>query len=154
MALILFIALAFVPLVQQYLKNGETKIERKIADITQKKEETLIKEKVTADRFTYFEILAEGERVIQEKDILKTDIPSSKIYVQLAAFKTAAEADNYQTELKFLDLSPKVESLVVPEKGGEWFIVRLGPVETDDELARLKLILDSNQIKFVVVSKK
>ena len=92
------------------------------------------------------------EAVVQ--DISKVDVPSSKIYIQLAAFKTADEADNFEARMKLLDLNPKIETLFLPNKGGSWFTVRLGALETDDELARLKLVLDSNQIKFAVVNKK
>ncbi len=129
-----------------FLKDDAIKVQAKI--------DTPVQEVNIPDRFTYFQILAKGEAVIQEKDIPKTDVPSNKIYLQLAAFKTSAEADDFDTKLKLLDLSPKIESLFLPNKGGTWFTVRLGAVETDEELARLKLILDSNQIKFAVVSKR
>ena len=72
----------------------------------------------------------------------------------MAAFRTAAEADDFVTKLKLLDFSPKIESLFLPNKGGAWFTVRLGAVETDAELARLKLMLESNQISFAIVASK
>ena len=153
-ALLILITVALIPFTYQYIKSGGIQIIPPIDEVAKSNKEVPLTEKVSPDRFTYFEILAKGEKVIQEKEILKTDIPSSKIYIQLAAFKTAAEADNFQTQIKLLDLSPKVESLVLPDKGGEWFIVRLGAVETDEEMARLKLILDSNQVKFAVVTKQ
>ena len=80
-------------------------------------------------------------------------VPSNKIYIQLAAFKTSEEADNFEARIRLLDLNPKIETLFLPNKGGNWFTVRLGAVETDEELARLKLVLDSNQIKFAVVNR-
>jgi cell division protein FtsN len=140
------------PLAFSFYKNG-TLLQKESAVTAQAKIEPIIEVKIP-DRFTYFEILAKGESVIHDKDIPKVDVPSNKIYLQLAAFKTANEADNFQSQLKLIDLNPKIESLFLPNKGGNWFTVRLGAVETDAELARLKLVLDSNQIKFAVVTKQ
>lgn len=140
------------PLAFSFYKNG-TLLQKESAVMAQAKIEPIIEVKIP-DRFTYFEILAKGESVIQDKDIPKVDVPSSKIYLQLAAFKTAAEADNFEAQLKLLDLKPKIETVFLPNKGGNWFTVRLGAVETDAELARLKLVLDSNQIRFAVVTKQ
>jgi cell division protein FtsN len=140
------------PLAYSFYKNG-TLLQKESAVTAQAKIEPIIEVKIP-DRFTYFEILAKGESVIHDKDIPKVDVPSNKIYLQLAAFKTANEADNFQSQLKLIDLNPKIESLFLPNKGGNWFTVRLGAVETDAELARLKLVLDSNQIKFAVVTKQ
>lgn len=150
LALIVLALIAATPFAYSYYKNGTLLL----------KEETVKSEAKAGpevevnipDRFTYYEILAKGEAVVQ--DISKVDVPSSKIYIQLAAFKTADEADNFEAQIKLLDLNPKIETLFLPNKGGTWFTVRLGAVETDDELARLKLALDSNQIKFAVVTRK
>lgn len=149
----LLLLLVATPLAYIYYKNGTIFIKKELVK-SEVKSEQPVAEVVVPDRFTYFQILAKGEAIIQDKDIPKVDVPSNKIYLQLAAFKTAAEADDFDTKLKLLDLSPKVESLFIANRGGTWFTVRLGAVETDEELARLKLILDSNQIKFAVVSKQ
>lgn len=153
LAMLLVLLIGATPLAYSYYKNG-TLLIKDDAVKTEPKTEEPIAEVNIPDRFTYYEILAKGEAIIQDKDIPKVDVPSNKIYLQLAAFKTAAEADNLEAQLKLLDLSPKIETLFLPNKGGSWFTVRLGAIETDDELARLKLILDGNQIKFAVVSKQ
>jgi hypothetical protein len=150
---LMLLLLVATPLAYIYYKNGTIFIKEELVK-TEVNSEQPVTEVVVPDRFTYFQILAKGEAIIQDKDIPKVDVPSNKIYIQLAAFKTAAEADNFDTKLKLLDLSPKIESLFLPNKGGKWFTVRLGAIETDAELSRLKLILDSNQIKFAVVSKQ
>lgn len=152
LATLILLLIGATPLAYSYYKNG-TFLINEDASKSEPKIEQAIPEVNIPDRFTYYKILAKGEAIIQDKDIPKVDIPSNKIYLQLAAFKTAAEADNFEAQLKLLDLSPKVETLILPNKGGNWFTVRLGAIETDEELARLKLILDSNQIKFAVVSK-
>ena len=149
--ILILLLIAITPLAYSYYQNGTILL--KVDTVKPKIEDPLIEVNIP-DRFTYFQILAKGEAIILEKDISKVDVPSNKIYLQLAAFKTAAEADNFEAQLKLLDLNPKIETLFLPNKGGNWFTVRLGPVETDDELARLQLILDSNQIKFAVVSKQ
>jgi cell division protein FtsN len=150
LAFLILALIAGTPLAYNYYKNGTLLIKEDAANL-QAKVEPLAKVNIP-DRFTYYEILAKGEAVVQ--DISKVDVPSSKIYVQLAAFKTSSEADNFEAQIKLLDLNPKIETLFLPNKGGTWFTVRLGAVETDDELARLKLLLDSNQIKFAVVTSK
>ena len=152
LAILILGLIAATPLVYSYYKNGTLLLKEDVVK-TQAKTEPVAEVKIP-DRFTYFEILAKGEAVIQDKDIPKVDVPSNKIYLQLAAFKTAAEADNFEAQIKLLDLKPKIETLFLPNKGGNWFTVRLGAVETDDELARLKLALDSNHIKFAVVKKQ
>ena len=152
LALLILMLIGASPLAYSYYKNGALLIKDNSVKSQPKTE--AVAEVNIPDRFTYFEILAKGEAVIQDKDIPKVDVPSNKIYLQLAAFKTAAEADDFEAQMKLLDLNPKIETLFLPNKGGNWFTVRLGAVETDDELARLKLALDSNHIKFAVVTKQ
>jgi len=150
--LALLILIVVTTLTYSYYKNGTFKLKEDVVKSESKAEP--VTEVNIPDRFTYFKILAQGEAVIQDKDIPRLDVPSNRIYLQLAAFRTAAEADNFEAQIKLLDLNPKIETLFLPNKGGNWFTVRLGAVETDSELARLKLILDSNQIKFAVVTKQ
>jgi cell division protein FtsN len=152
LALLMLLLIGATPLAYSYYKNGTLLI--KDASVKAQPKVEPVTEVNIPDRFTYFEILAKGEAVIPDKDILKLDVPSNRIYLQLAAFKTAAEADNFQAQIKLLDLSPKIETLFLPNKGGNWFTVRLGAIETDAELARLKLALDSNHIQFAVVTKE
>lgn len=152
LAFLILMLIGASPLAYSYYKNGSLLLKTDLVKSEAKTEQPLAEVNIP-DRFTYFEILAKGEAVIQDKDIPKVDVPSNKIYLQLAAFKTAAEADNFEAQIKLLELNPKIETLFLPNKGGNWFTVRLGAVETDDELARLKLALDSNHIKFAVVKK-
>lgn len=148
LAILILVLIAAIPLAYSYYKNG-TILLKDVSVKSQAKTEPAAEVNIP-DRFTYYEILAKGEAVVQ--DISKVDVPSSKIYIQLEAFRTADEADNFQSQIKLLELNPKIETLFLPNKGGTWFTVRLGAIETDAELARLKLVLDSNQIKFAVVT--
>jgi cell division protein FtsN len=150
LAILILGLIAATPLAYSYYKNGTILL--KDASVKSQAKTEPVAEVNIPDRFTYFEILAKGEAVVQ--DISKVDVPSNKIYIQLAAFKTAEEANNFEAQIKLLDLNPRIETFFLPNKGGTWFTVRLGAVETDDELARLKLALDSNQINFAIVTSK
>jgi cell division protein FtsN len=150
LVILILVFIAAIPLAYNYNKHG-TILLKDVSAKSQVKTEPVAEVNIP-DRFTYYEVLAKGEAVVQ--DISKVDVPSSKIYIQLEAFRTAYEADNFQSRIKLLDLNPKIETLFLPNKGGNWFTVRIGAIETDAELARLKLVLDSNQIKFAVVTKE
>jgi len=149
LAILILVLITAIPLANSFYKNGNPFL--KYTSVKSQAKTKPIAEENIPDRFTYYEILANGETIVQ--DISKVDVPSSKIYIQLEAFKTADEADNFQVRMKLLDLNPKIETVFLPNKGGNWFTVRIGAVETDDELERLKLQLESNQIKFAVVTK-
>ena len=150
LAILILVLIAAIPLAYTYYKNGTILL--KDVSVKSHAKTELASEVSIPDRFSYYEILAKGEAIVQ--DISIVDVPSNKIYIQLAAFKTAEEANNFGAQIKLLDLNPRIETFFLPNKGGSWFTVRLGAVETDDELARLKLVLESNQIKFAVVTRK
>ena len=107
---------------------------------------------VSPTRFTFYDILASGE-VIVGKDLL-IEPQKEEIYIQLGAFKSDVEADNFQAELNLKGFHPQVQSLFLPEKTGGWFIVRLGKVKDDQELALLKQQLEQNKIEYAIVSRK
>lgn len=107
-------------------------------------------------RFTFYDILATGESIIQDEDQIAsaTATADNKIYLQLNAFKTAKEADDFQVQVKLIELSPSVESLFLDDKGGQWFAVRLGPFEKEDDITRTKAMLKAHEFPFVVVARK
>jgi cell division protein FtsN len=109
-----------------------------------------------AKRFTFYDILATGESIIQDEAQIASATAASdnKIYIQLNAFKTAKEADDFQVQIKLIDLNPSIESLFLDDKGGQWFAVRLGPFEKDDDLTRTKAMLKAHDYPFAVVVRK
>lgn len=109
-----------------------------------------------AKRFTFYDILATGESIIQDEEQIAsaTATADNKLYLQLNAFKTAKEADDFQVQIKLIELSPSVESLFLHDKGGQWFAVRLGPFEKEDEIIRTKAALKSHDFPFAVVVRK
>jgi cell division septation protein DedD len=113
-----------------------------------------INEEDVVKRFTFYDILATGETIIQDEEQLFAAAASNKVFLQLNAFKTAAEADDFQVRIKMIELNPTVESLFLKDKGGQWFVVRLGPLENDDEITRTKALLKGNGYKFAVVLRK
>lgn len=103
-------------------------------------------------RFTFYDILARGE-VIVGSDI-PVELKESQVYIQLGAFKSDVDADNFEAKMTLLGLHPQVQSLDLPEKGGHWFIVRIGPIKDDAELDLIKTQLTQNSIDYRVVSKQ
>lgn len=102
-------------------------------------------------RFTFYDILAHGE-VIVDADI-PVQVKENQIYIQLGAFKDDIAADNFEAKMNLLDLHPQVQSISVPEKGGRWFIVRIGPVKDDNEMSMVMAQLKQNNLEYAVVSK-
>ena len=124
-------------------------------EVKKKIEQAIIsKQKVNElpTRFTFYDILASGE-VIVSKDLI-VEPQKEEVYLQLGAFKSDAEADNFQAELTLKGFHPQVQSLSLPEKTGRWFIVRIGKVKDEQELAMLKQQLEQNQIEYAVITKK
>jgi cell division protein FtsN len=109
-----------------------------------------------AKRFTFYDILATGESIIQDGEQIATATATAdnKIYLQLNAFKTAKEADDFQVQIKLIELNPSIESLFLHDKGGQWFAVRLGPFEKDDDITRTKATLRAHDYPFAVVLRK
>ena len=103
-------------------------------------------------RFTFYDILASGE-VLVAKDLL-IEPQKEEVYIQLGAFKSDVEADNFHAELRLRGFYPQVQSLYLPDKSGHWFIVRIGKVRDEQELFMLKQQLEQNQIEYAIVSKK
>ncbi len=117
LAFLILLLIAITPLAYSYYQNGTLLLKSDVDESKPRRDEPVAEVNIP-DRFTYFQILAKGEAIIQDKDIPKVDVPSNKIYIQLAAFKTAAEADNFEAKLKLLDLCPRVETLFLSNKGG------------------------------------
>lgn len=103
-------------------------------------------------RFTFYDILARGE-VIIDSDIPVT-LKENQVFIQLGAFRNDIEADNFEAKMRLLDLHPQVQSLSLPDKGGRWFIVRIGPIKDDNEMSMIKTQLSQNQVEYAVVSRK
>ena len=141
LALIIAIAAAV------YLQK-QPEVKEKLAQAVTSKQDAA----VSPTRFTFYDILASGE-VIVSKDLL-IEPQREAVYIQLGAFKTDVEADNFQAELTLKGFHPQVQSLSLPEKTGRWFIVRIGKVKDEQELAMLKQQLEQNQIEYAVITKK
>jgi cell division protein FtsN len=128
------------PLMAEKIEKIVEEHKPKLAEVTEQK------------RFTFYDILARGE-VIVDADI-PIEIKEDRIYIQLGAFRNDADADNLEAKMTLLGLHPEVQSLDLPEKGGHWFIVRIGPIKDDKELGLIKMQLTHDSIDFRVVSKK
>lgn len=120
---------------------------KKIEKIVEEKKEAL----TDTRRFTFYDILARGE-IIVDAD-LPVELKQNPTYIQLGAFKSDIEADNFEARMKLMDLHPQVQSLFLPEKGGHWFIVRIGPIRDDNEMSIIKTQLAQNKVEYAIISK-
>ena len=127
------------PLVAQKIEKIVEEHKPKVVDVSEQK------------RFTFYDILARGE-VIIDSDIPVT-LKENQVFIQLGAFRNDIEADNFEAKMSLLDLHPKVESLSLPDKGGRWFIVRIGPIKDDNEMSMIKTQLQQNNVDYRVLSK-
>jgi hypothetical protein len=105
LAILILLLIAITPLAYSYYQNRTLLLKLDAVNPRFKIEEPAVEVNIP-DGFTYFQILAKGETIIQDKDIPKVDVPSNKIYIQLAAFKTADKANNFEAKLKLLELKP------------------------------------------------
>lgn len=126
------------PLVAQKLEK--IVVEHKAADVP------------TSKRFTFYDILARGEVIVSAD--LPVQLKENQIYIQLGAFQNDIDADNFEAKVRLLDLHPQVQSLSLPDKGGHWFIVRIGPIKDDNDMNMIKTQLTQNNVEYAIVSKQ
>jgi len=124
--------------------------------VTQKVEKIVEEYKPTQEvipskRFAFYDILARGEAIVSAD--LPIEVKENQIYLQLGAFKADVDADNFEAKITLLGFHPQVQSLDLPEKGGRWFIVRIGPVKDNNELGMIKMLLAQNNVDFSVIAK-
>lgn len=111
-----------------------------------------------ATKFDFYGMLEDFQVVVpgQMKPEAKTPAgttPSAvnTIYVlQVGAFRTEPEADKLRAQLALLGVEAKIQKNVVDDKD-TWFRVRVGPIKDDAELARIRVRLDENKIKFMTL---
>lgn len=104
-------------------------------------------------KLAFYDILALDEVIITDK-VMEDATARGGVFVQLGAFTHSAAADNFQLQMKLHNIETNIESLLLPERGGEWFIVRLGPFKSDEELQTLVNQLQEKDIPYVLITKK
>lgn len=146
---LIVLVILFISIIAVVYVNKHPLLAEKIEKIVHKENQ---QELTPTTRFTFYDILASGEIAVNSDIPVETS--DTKLYIQLGAFQNDIDADNYQAEMKLLNLNSKVQSLNLPEKGGRWFIVRIGPIKDDNEMSMIQTQLNQNNIKFMTVSKK
>ena len=83
---------------------------------------------VEAKRFTFYDILTRQEQLRVQNSSPGVEVAPKSVIIQLGAFQNQSDADNFQAQMALLGFDPFIESVDLPDKGGIWFRVRLGPI--------------------------
>lgn len=135
--------------------SGDTASEREAGThtATQPAEPPVEQEK---PRFDFYKLLKESKVPLPAAEQDETAAtPAAKLdeYVlQVASFKTAADAEQLRAELILLNLDAHVEMAKV-RNGETWHRVMVGPFESRSKLSRARNILVSNRFDVLVLKR-
>lgn len=88
-----------------------------------------------------------------EKTPAKPAKPAETYYLQAGAFQKAADADNLKAKLTMMGVDVNVQEVAVPEKG-TLHRVRVGPLDSADEMNRVRTQLAQSGVQATVVKQK
>jgi len=100
-------------------------------------------------RFDFYTILPGSESKVtkEEEKTIKTDeqqpVIQKSYYLQVGAFQTEEEADNLKAKLALQGFEAVVQTAAIPDKG-IWHRVRVGPLNSLDQINKTKSDLVSN----------
>lgn len=102
-------------------------------------------------KFDFYTILPGSESKVSDDEIkLKDEQPQPVVqytyYLQVGAFQTEEEADNMKAKLALQGFEALVQTATIPDKG-VWHRVRVGPLNSLDEINKSKNDLASNGFK-------
>lgn len=105
-------------------------------------------------RFDFYQILKGHEVEVDEKVINSTPEASNIIYwLQVASFKTAADADNMRVKLLLINLNASIEK-TTNKQAQVWHRVMVGPFTSRSRLAKARSILASNELNAITIKRK
>ena len=110
--------------------------------------------KSAKQRFDFYTILPEMEVVVPDTrnkagQSLPIDKPGTYI-LQVASFRSFAEADNLKARLALLGVESKIESVTV-NNADTWHRVRIGPYQDLRELNKIRTRLLNNNISAILL---
>ncbi len=110
----------------------------------------------SSSRFTFYEMLPKFEVVIPEEDkVVRPDVDpdpvnSPGIYVlQAGSFSSYTDADRVKAQLALLGVVSRIQKVSIDDK--VYHRVRIGPVESLDELNSLRAQLRRAEVEVMVI---
>lgn len=102
-------------------------------------------------RFDFYTILPGSESKVSTEELnIKDHQPQPVVqytyYLQVGAFQTSEEADNMKAKLALQGFEAVVQTATIPDKG-VWHRVRVGPLNSLDEINKAKTDLAANGFK-------
>ncbi|HQS44698.1 MAG: sporulation protein [Methylotenera sp. 24-45-7] len=102
-------------------------------------------------KFDFYTILPGSESKVSTDDVkIKDEQPQPVVqytyYLQVGAFQTEEEADNMKAKLALQGFEALVQTATIPDKG-VWHRVRVGPLNSLDEINKAKNDLVANGFK-------
>lgn len=111
-------------------------------------------------RFDFYKILPGNEEPVSEQELkrakqLAANNPAKEekitYFLQAGAFQKQPDADNLKAKLALLGLEANIQTIDLPEKGGVWHRVRLGPYNKVDDMDKVRGTLAQNGIESALI---
>lgn len=111
-------------------------------------------EKQSQVQFDFYQILKEHEVDVGEKAAAAAPKQENiHYYLQIASFKSPAEADTQRASIILLGLPANVEEST-DKKGNTWYRVVAGPFDNRSRLAKARSILASERLNSLLIKRK
>ena len=156
--------------VVMYIKGGESpfakpaenksSIAEKIADEAKKSADSENQNQADAaadgdkNRFDFYTILPGSESKVTTEELNIKDQPQPVVqytyYLQVGAFPSGEDADNMKAKLALQGFEAVVQTATIPDKG-VWHRVRVGPLNSLDEINKTKNDLTAHGYKIDLI---
>jgi cell division protein FtsN len=144
------------------LPGTETTISKNDAgkNIEPPKPDTKTTKTTEKPRFDFYKILPGNEEPVSEQELKRAKQAAANnpakeekliYYLQAGAFQKQPDADNLKAKLALLGLEANIQTIDLPEKGGIWHRVRLGPYNKLDEMDKTRGVLAQNSIESALI---
>ncbi len=116
--------------------------------------------KTDKPRFDFYKILPGNEEPVSEQELKRAKQAAANnpakeekitYLLQAGAFQKQPDADNLKAKLALLGLEANIQTIDLPEKGGIWHRVRLGPYNKVDDMDKTRGVLAQNGIESALI---